>query len=269
MMAHLFPCVQSALAAGQETMGEGRADAAAVEVDDVFALTQWEDDALIKSIRTLCVDKTGCPQKFEGVTFRCEMTTQIPAGRIAYTQFSNQGRMVNSALPEIAEGLRILIQLVLIETGRLFEHCDCIFFSSVRWIGISNAFVEGQLMRELEEANQIAALPAAVAVEDTLVCVDVERGPALLMQRTETHILPTAGRPANPVLLPQVLQQGHSPSACLDILAHAFFPPSEPQSGTTPLRFPGKDGGRADFFYTRMGQRTSRAEMIQDNGAAF
>ena len=92
--------------------------------------------------------------------------------------------MINSALPEIVERLRILIQLVLIESSRLFEHCDCIFVSSGRWIEISKAFVEGQVMRELQQAHQIAALPAAVAVEDILVCVDVERGPALLMQRT-------------------------------------------------------------------------------------
>ena len=79
-MAHLFPRIQAALAAGQETMGEGRADAAAVEVDDVLALTQREDDALIKSIRTLCVDQTGCPQEFERITLRCEMTPQLSAG---------------------------------------------------------------------------------------------------------------------------------------------------------------------------------------------
>ncbi len=84
IMPHLFPCIQAALAAAQEAVGEGRADAAAVEVDDVLALTQREDDALIKSIRALCVDKTGCPQEFEGITLRCEMTTQISAGRIAY-----------------------------------------------------------------------------------------------------------------------------------------------------------------------------------------
>ena len=53
IMADLLPCIQAALAAGQEAMGEGRADAAAVEVDDVLALTQREDDALIKSIRAL------------------------------------------------------------------------------------------------------------------------------------------------------------------------------------------------------------------------
>src|ERR1700677_3269330 len=100
----------------------------------------------------------------------------------------------------------------------------------------------------MKEANQIAALPAAVAVEDILLCVDVERGPALLMQRTETHILPAARRPANPVLLPQVLQQGHSPSACLDILAQVFAP-LKPSLGRAPLRFQGKDGGRVDFLY--------------------
>ena len=113
-------------------MGEGRADAAAVEVDDVLALTQREDDALIKSIRALRVDKTGCPQKFEGITLCCEMTTQIAAGRIAYAQFSNQGVMVNSALPGIAERLRIRIQLMSIERGRLVRHVQCVLFLSVR-----------------------------------------------------------------------------------------------------------------------------------------
>ena len=52
----LLPCIQAALAAGQEAMGEGGADAAAVEVDDVLALAQREDDALIESISALRVD---------------------------------------------------------------------------------------------------------------------------------------------------------------------------------------------------------------------
>ena len=56
-VANLLPCIQAALAAGQEAMGEGRADAAAVEVDDVLALDKREDDALIESIRTLSVDE--------------------------------------------------------------------------------------------------------------------------------------------------------------------------------------------------------------------
>src|ERR1700677_1925105 len=108
----------------------------------------------------------------------------------------------------------------------------------------------------MKEANQIAALPAAVAVEDILLCVDVERGPALLMQRTETHILPAARRPANPVLLPQVLQQGHSASACLNILAHALFPPLNPvwnDSSAVP-----RQGWWASGFFIRAWARGLR-----------
>jgi len=37
VVANLLPGIQSALAAGQEAMGEGGAEAAAVEVDDVLA----------------------------------------------------------------------------------------------------------------------------------------------------------------------------------------------------------------------------------------
>jgi hypothetical protein len=43
-------------------MSEGGADAAAVEVDDLFALAQRKDDALIESICALVVDQAGFSQ---------------------------------------------------------------------------------------------------------------------------------------------------------------------------------------------------------------
>ena len=49
-MSNLLPGIQAAFAAGQEAMGEGRSDTAAVEVDDTSALEQGEDDAPIESI---------------------------------------------------------------------------------------------------------------------------------------------------------------------------------------------------------------------------
>ena len=58
-MPDLLPCIQAALGAGQKAMCEGGTDAAAVEVDDVFALTQREDDALIESIRAVHVKQAG------------------------------------------------------------------------------------------------------------------------------------------------------------------------------------------------------------------
>ena len=53
----LLPCKQATLAAGQKAMSKGGADAAAVEVDDLLALAQRKDDALIESICALSVDQ--------------------------------------------------------------------------------------------------------------------------------------------------------------------------------------------------------------------
>ena len=82
-MAHLFPCIQAALAAGQETMGERRADAAAVEVDDVLALLQRKHDALIESVRTACVNEAEPTQHIERMPLRRQISTQGSAGCIA------------------------------------------------------------------------------------------------------------------------------------------------------------------------------------------
>ena len=56
----LLPCIQAALGARQEAMGEGGADTAAVEVDDLPALAQRENDALIESVGALHVDQADC-----------------------------------------------------------------------------------------------------------------------------------------------------------------------------------------------------------------
>ena len=61
-VADLLLGIQAALAPGQEAMGEGRADAAAIEVDEVFALAQRKHDALIESIRAPRVDEAGPSQ---------------------------------------------------------------------------------------------------------------------------------------------------------------------------------------------------------------
>ena len=38
-LPNLLPCIQATLGTGQETMGEGRTDAATVDVNDVLALS--------------------------------------------------------------------------------------------------------------------------------------------------------------------------------------------------------------------------------------
>ena len=64
---------------------------------------------------------------------------------------------------------------------------------------------------QLDEANQIAALAAAVAVENIFASVDIERGPGLLVQRTESDKLESTRRMTSPVVLPQIVQQRQPP----------------------------------------------------------
>jgi len=90
-------------------MGEGGADAAAVEVDDVLALTQREDDALIKSVGAVSVEQSNLPQQIEGITLRREMTAQTPARGITDLEFLDQDRIVETTLVEIAQCLGVMI----------------------------------------------------------------------------------------------------------------------------------------------------------------
>jgi len=56
-LLNLLPSIQAAFGTGEESMGEGGSDTAAVEVDDASALAAREDDALVESVAALCVEK--------------------------------------------------------------------------------------------------------------------------------------------------------------------------------------------------------------------
>jgi hypothetical protein len=92
------------------------------KVDDVFALVQGEDDALIESIGTASVDEPESAQYSEGMTLRGERAAQRPAGCIADVEIADQHRIMQSAGVEIAECFGVVIELLLIESSRVFEH---------------------------------------------------------------------------------------------------------------------------------------------------
>jgi hypothetical protein len=63
-------------------------------------------------------------------------------------------------------------------------------------------------LEEFDEADQVAAPPAAVAVEQVLAGIDVERRACFPMQGTQPHELRlSAGAMSTPVVPLQVLQQ--------------------------------------------------------------
>jgi hypothetical protein len=78
------------------------------------------------------------------------------------------------------------------------------------------------VLEQLDEADQIAALPAAVAVEKILAGVDIERRAGFLVQGTESHKLAArAGGLTRPVLLAQIVEQGKALFELLEI--HGAF----------------------------------------------
>ena len=110
---------------------------------------------------------------------------------------------------------------------------------------ISEALAKGQMAGQLDKAHEIATLAAAVTVEEIFVGVDIERRPSFFVQRTEADELGAAtGRPASPLLLPQILEQRQALFEFFDILAHGAVLPPEANVRRRPPAFPGKDGGR-------------------------
>ena len=94
---------------------------------------------------------------------------------------------MHSAPVEIAHRFGVVVELLLIESGSLFQHRRGIDGKTGLQIEAGEALAEGQMTRQLDKANQVSALPAAVAVENILARVDIERGLGLLVQRTESN----------------------------------------------------------------------------------
>src|ERR1019366_5461928 len=192
------------LAAGQKAMSEGSADAAAVEVDDLFAFSQREDDARGESVGAVHVEQSGLPQQIEGITLCSEMTAKNPAGSVTDLKVPDQVGIMQPALVEIEHRFGVLIELLLIESRSLFEHVGGTGLRSGLRVQTGKTLAERQTARQLHKANQIAAPAAAVAVENILARVDIERRPGLFVQWTESDDLGSARRMTSPVMLLRV-----------------------------------------------------------------
>jgi hypothetical protein len=208
-------------------MGERRSHTAAIEIADTPTLTTKEDDAPVESIAALRIEQAETPKQIERITLSREMPAQAPAGGIANLQFLDRGGIVQSALVQIVECHGIAIELVLIESGSLLQHSGRIGGRSTLLLEVSEALAKGQLARQLDKAQKIAALAATVTVEEIFVGIDIERGPGFLVQRTEADELgAVTGRPADPILLPHIVEQRKALFEFFEILAHgAVLPP--------------------------------------------
>src|SRR5207247_2425434 len=114
---------------------------------------------------------------------------------------------VQSALLKIVQRLGVAIELLLIESGGLFEHGGNVGCRSALMLEISKALAEGQMAGQLDKAQEVAALTAAMTVKEIFAGVDVERRPGFRVQRTESDKLRTVtGRAGDPTLLLQIIE---------------------------------------------------------------
>ncbi len=206
-LPNLLPGIQATLGAREESMSEGGTDTAAVEVNDASALAAWEDDAPVEGVAPLRVEQTETPQEIERIALRREMTAQARAGGVADPQLFDRGGIVQSALPKIAQCLGVAIELLLIESGGLFEHGGRVGWRSALLLEVSEALAEGQMAGQLDKAQEIAALAAAVTVKEIFAGVDIKRRPGFRVQRTESDELgAVTGRLGGPILPPQIIK---------------------------------------------------------------
>jgi len=69
------------------------------------------------------------------------------------------------------------------------------------------------------------------------------------VQRTEAdELVAVAGRPGDPVLLPQIIEQRKALLEFFEILAHGLFLASGSERRRRWPEFPGKDGGWRNFL---------------------
>src|SRR5437773_11739304 len=100
------------------------------------------------------------------------MRAQVSAARIANAEFLDQGGIVQSTLRQVVNAFGIAVQFELIKTRGVFEQLGsgCEFL-----LQVDDALAEGEMLRKLHQANQVTTAATAVAVEQILARVDIER----------------------------------------------------------------------------------------------
>jgi hypothetical protein len=173
-VAHRVPGEQATLGARQEPMREGGSHTAAVEVHDGALPAEREDHPATERVATLGGDEAAFEQLIEAIAVVRQVAAQNTTGCVANAEFLNEGGIAQSTFLEILHGFRMAVELELVKGGGLFQHVG-IDRRRELLLEIGDALAEGQIPGQLDQADQVAATAATVAVEQILVGIDVER----------------------------------------------------------------------------------------------
>src|SRR5215831_2326226 len=110
------------------------------------------------------------------------MAAQAPARSIANAQLLPQRNVVHSALLKIVQRLGVAVELLLIEGYRFLQHSGRVdgmdWKSTLLLLEVAQGITEGQMAGQLDKANEVSALTAAMTIEKIFAGVDIERRPS-------------------------------------------------------------------------------------------
>ena len=104
-----FPCEQTAFGTGQQAMGEGTANAAAVQVDDVILLAAGEDHAPAKRICALRINQACFKHPFQRVAEALQVSAQIAAASLANPEFCDELGIMHAAPGQVIHAFAMAV----------------------------------------------------------------------------------------------------------------------------------------------------------------
>ncbi len=172
-MTHGVPCNEATFGTWQQAVRKSSSDTPSIQVDNLTVLPAWENHTPAKGIAALVVDQTNVEQQLQRIAESGQVATEVSAGSVTDAQLLDGGGIVQSTLLQIPCPFRIALQLQLVESNRLLQQLGNRrgrqFLLKVR-----DTLAEWQVQEKLDEADQIAAAPTSVTVEQILAGIDIE-----------------------------------------------------------------------------------------------
>lgn len=161
-----------------------------------------KDHPPIERVATLGVDQAGLPQLVWCVPEIEQVGGQASSGSVTDAERGQGGWIVQPTLVEVGDGLGPM-ELGAVESYGIIQQTGGGMTAQMR-----DGFWEGEVVIELDQADEIAAASAAVAIEQIFAGVDPEGRPGFGMQRTQPGHLAAGAAPARlPVVTAEIIEQ--------------------------------------------------------------
>ena len=189
-------------------MGRGAANTAAIQIDRATPIKTGEDDATIEGILAL-MDEPELQQEIGRITQPGHVAIEHSSGGVSDRELFDQFGIMHATAVKVIQCLGMAAELLLIKVDSFSKSFILPRLGQAELLfQVNKSFTKREIQRKLDEANEVAATAAAVAVEDILGGIDVEGRVSFRMQGTQAdELLMSADGSCRPVMASQIIQQ--------------------------------------------------------------